>query len=271
MTAYKVKTETQWKCCPGYSGPTCEPDCPNCTSNSNNGNSHRKASGRNGSKFSNRADLDPETPKDFPLPPSSSDDTRRQKTPECPCTRGPQGPPGKSGPKGDPGPRGEPGPPGISSVSNEGTGVATRGPPGEPGLPGLEGSRGPPGYNGLPGLPGPPGPKGDVGRDGESGLPGLPGPPGPPGLPGLGSRGGDVFIPRKGDLPPDEDYQENISLMQVILESMQKTKQDIENLEARVSILEESLPKILEQKERPPVFSALPTEDHDQSGDNQYR
>lgn len=87
--------------------------------------------------------MDPETPKDFPLPPSSGDDSRRNKNSECPCTRGPQGPPGKSGPKGEPGPQGEPGPPGIS-ISRDSTGVniGTRGPPGEPGIPGLEGSRG---------------------------------------------------------------------------------------------------------------------------------
>jgi len=274
VTAFKVKSELKWKCCPGYSGPTCEPDdCPNCTNSNTRGSPNHRFNNRNGNKFGSRADIDPEVPKDFPLPPSPNDSSRRHKS-ECPCTQGPQGLPGKPGPKGDRGPRGEPGPPGISTSTGDASGakVGPRGPPGEPGLPGLEGSRGPPGYNGLPGLPGPSGPKGDAGRPGESGLPGLPGPPGPPGLPGLGARGGgDVFVPRKGDLPPDEDYQENVLLMQVILESMQKTKQDIENLEARVSILEESLPKILEQKEHPTAFSVLPPDDQDQSGDNQYR
>lgn len=270
VTAYKVKSETQWKCCPGFSGPTCESDCANCSSSSNTGFPNHR---RNGNKFNYRADLDPETPRDRPLPPSSSEGSRRHKPTDCPCTRGPEGSPGKPGPKGDQGPQGEPGLPGITPGPSKGAdaSVGPRGPPGEPGLPGLEGSRGPPGFNGLPGLRGPSGPKGDDGRDGEPGLPGLPGPPGPPGLPGLGTRGGDVFIPRKGDLPPDEDYQENISLMQVILESMQKTKEDIENLEARVSILEESLPKILEQKERPSVLSVAPTEDSDQAGDSHHR
>ncbi|GBO02474.1 hypothetical protein AVEN_245965-1, partial [Araneus ventricosus] len=66
------------------------------------------------------------------------------------------------------------------------------------------------------------------------------------------------FVPRKGDLPPDLDYQENLSLMQVVLESVQKTVQDVANLEARVSILEELLPKILEQKERRTFTTEFP-------------
>ncbi|KFM79247.1 Collagen alpha-1(X) chain, partial [Stegodyphus mimosarum] len=276
VTAYKVKTETLWKCCPGYRGPTCEPEYPNST----NGEFPKKGD-RINTKWSNRGDINPETPRDYPvLPPTSpADDSRNYKPNECRCPRGPPGFPGKEGlkgEKGDRGPRGEPGLPGSSIFPTDSTNTRTwsRGSPGEPGLPGLEGRPGPPGRDGLPGRPGLPGQKGEPGKDGEPGLSGLPGPvgpPGPPGPPGLGTRGSAVFIPRKEDLPLDLDYQENLSMMQVVLESMQKTKLDIENLEARVAILEEVLPKILEQKQPPVVVGVIPADDQDHSGDNQYR
>lgn len=271
VTTYKVKSETLWKCCPGYSGPTCEPECLNCTKSKDT-----KKDSLNGYnvKWENRVNKNTESSKDYPkLPPSSpSDDPRsRTKPQDCQCPRGPPGPPGTTGmpgPKGAAGERGlkgDPGTPGTLYVPEiSGDDNWPGGAPGAPGLPGLEGRPGIPGRDGIPGIPGSPGPKGDPGRDGEPGLVGLPGPPGPPGPqgppgpPGSGTRGGDVFVPRKGDLPPDLDYQENLSLMQVVLESVQKTVQDVENLEARVSILEELLPKILEQKERRTFTTEFP-------------
>ncbi|GIX86709.1 EMI domain-containing protein [Caerostris darwini] len=267
VTTYKVKSETLWKCCPGFSGPTCEPECLNCSKS----NDSSKTWGRNKGnvKFDGRTDRNLDTPKDYPsLPPNSPrDDPRSRKKPfDCQCPPGSQGAPGRPGPKGDTGergPRGEPGPPGtlhVPEISGD-----DNWPGGAPGLPGLEGRPGIPGRDGIPGLPGVPGQKGDAGRDGEPGLVGLPGPPGspgpvgPPGPPGLGYRGGDVFIPRKGDLPPDLDYQENISLMQGVLENVQKTVEDVANLEARVTILEELVQKkILEQKERQTYTTEFP-------------
>ncbi|CAL1289121.1 unnamed protein product [Larinioides sclopetarius] len=272
VTTYKVKTETLWKCCPGYSGPTCEPECLNCTKSKD----FRKDNlNGNNVKWENRANKNPESPKDYPnFPPSSpSDDPRsRNKPSDCQCPRGPPGQPGtpgtpgRQGPKGETGERGfkgDPGTPGTLYVPEiSGDDNWSGGAPGAPGLPGLEGRPGIPGRDGIPGIPGTPGPKGEPGRDGEPGLVGLPGPPGPPGPQGppgpSGTRGGDVFVPRKGDLPPDLDYQENLSLMQVVLESVQKTVQDVANLEARVSILEELLPKILEQKERRTFTTEFP-------------
>lgn len=273
VSTYKVKTETSWKCCPGFYGPACKPECTNCTKN---GGSANKGNTNSHNNQWNRGDTDPETPRDHPRISSPKDDPRRPRPTDCPCTRGPPGFQGKEGPKGekgDQGLRGEPGAPGYPTVFSGDGGDGSswpRGPPGEPGISGLEGRPGP---SGPPGLPGIPGIKGDIGRDGLPGLVGLPGPrgpPGPPGLPGLGTRG-DVYIPRKGDLPPDLDYQENLSLMQALFENMQKTTEDIANLEARVTILEELLPKILEQKERPVVIGAVPTSDanfsdYDESG-----
>ncbi|XP_042904371.1 collagen alpha-1(XXVI) chain isoform X2 [Parasteatoda tepidariorum] len=265
ITTYKPKTETEWKCCPGYHGPTCSPgksDCLNCSNG--NGSARKNSLNTNTIHQKDRADIDPETPKDRPAIPSYRQNFRNQNPNDCNCPRGPPGSPGNSGLKGEPGkqgPRGEPGAPGtlfVPEISGDGVGSGL---PGAPGLPGLEGRPGPPGRDGIPGIPGQPGSKGDPGRDGEPGLVGLQGPagpPGPPGPPGLGSRGSDIFIPRKGDLPPDLDYEENLSMMQVFMENMERTVRDVENLEARVTILEELLPKILEQKEQPPVTTEIP-------------
>ncbi|KAG8195864.1 hypothetical protein JTE90_001103 [Oedothorax gibbosus] len=250
ITTFKVRKETMWKCCPGYSGPTCEPDYFNNTRTRDSvGDTSRN--NRNKLKWENRGDTNPESPY-YPSSPRS--DTTRNRVPsnaECQC---PRGPPGKEGPKGA---RGDPGPPGVVKVpeisGGDGSSI------GAPGLTGLEGRPGLPGRDGIPGIPGPSGPKGDPGL---VGLPGHPGPPGPPGPPGLGSRGEEAFIPRKGDLPPDLDYQENLSVLQVVLESMQKTVQDVTNLEERVTLLEELLPKILEQNDPPTVTT--PYDDEDQ-------
>ncbi|XP_054724461.1 collagen alpha-1(XXVI) chain-like [Uloborus diversus] len=271
VTAYKVKTETAWKCCPGYKGPTCEKDYGNTT----NGYNDFKSTNQNKPqvKWHTRPNNERNNPKTYPvLPPSSpGDDSRVSRPADCLCPPGPQGPPGKDGSKGDRGLRGDPGPPGQPSVTSD---SGLRGPTGEPGLPGLEGRPGPPGRVGVPGYPGTPGPKGEQGRDGEPGLPGLPGPPGPagpPGRPGLGTRGGDAFFPRKGDISPIEDYPESVPLLQVMSEQVQKNTHVLKNLEDRVAILEELLPKILEQRQSPSVVGVVPPDDQDQSGDNAYR
>ncbi|XP_067126429.1 collagen alpha-1(XXVI) chain-like [Centruroides vittatus] len=204
-----------------------------------------------------------------------------------PGERGPQGIPGEKGERGLKGesgipglqgPRGErgyPGPPGKLYDQNidEKTKIqiGSPGPPGEPGLPGLEGRQGLPGKDGLPGLrglpgqpgiPGPPGPKGDrgsegpPGRPGDTGLVGLPGPPGAVGPPG--PPGSSIFGIRESRLDntdlPDLELSEDMSLPVALLEVLQKLRDELDTLEARVTILEELLPKILELKDKTTII-----------------
>ncbi|XP_022254516.1 EMI domain-containing protein 1-like isoform X2 [Limulus polyphemus] len=195
---------------------------------------------------------------------------------------GQNGLPGRTGPPGPRGPPGLPGPPGDvyegvrrgdTRFSDYEQADRLRGPPGppglpgEPGLPGLEGKEGPPGKDGIPGIsappgpqgprgpqgpPGPPGPRGEPGPVGLPGLPGEPGlegrtgRPGPPGPPGLNFRASGPPIGAQ-DAPIDAPKEDDLPLPWTLLEMIESLQEQVDKLDARVSLIEDLLPKFLKE------------------------
>ncbi|XP_076364582.1 uncharacterized protein LOC143253907 isoform X2 [Tachypleus tridentatus] len=195
-------------------------------------------------------------------------------------TPGQNGLPGKTGPPGPRGPPGFPGPPGPPGDVYEGvrrgdTGLdyeqadRLRGPPGppglpgEPGLPGLEGKEGPPGKDGIPGISAPPGPQGPRGPQGPPGPPGPRGEPGPVGLPGLQGQPGLEGRPGRPGLPgppglnfrasgppigaKDAPKEDDLPLPWTLLEMIESLQEQVDKLDARVSLIEDLLPKFLKE------------------------
>ncbi|XP_012783007.1 collagen alpha-1(XXVI) chain isoform X1 [Ochotona princeps] len=204
--SYRTVTALEWKCCPGFTGSTCEEECMNCTRLSDM--SERLTTLESKVLLLEAAEHPEDRDNDLPAargtaPPWDQDflpGAIPLAYPGSPRRRpaGPAGPPGQTGP---PGPAGPPGSKGDRGQTGE------KGPAGPPGLLGPPGPRGLPGETGRPGPPGPPGPAGPQGvlyslrssadrADGDSqlvpavvdtvlaGVPGPRGPPGPPGPPG---------------------------------------------------------------------------------------
>ncbi|XP_029469124.1 collagen alpha-1(XXVI) chain isoform X2 [Rhinatrema bivittatum] len=217
--SHRTVTTLEWRCCPGFTGSSCEQECMNCTRLTDMAERLNTIEAKillleAAEKRPSDNDL-PNTRTtvtwndDFlpdaiplrnpgtilkksirPLEPKGERSTEEQLIPlGIPGLAGPPGPPGIPGPQGDRGEMGE------------------RGPAGPSGLPGPQGPRGLPGEKGIPGPPGAPGlplpyQQGGVlysvqpSPERENGDPhlasvitdtimaGLPGPRGPPGLPG---------------------------------------------------------------------------------------
>ncbi|XP_056384711.1 EMI domain-containing protein 1 isoform X4 [Hyla sarda] len=237
--SYKTVTTLEWRCCPGYKGPSCDEgptslaelqDAPRAST------AVRKLPIREGASFSGCLNcsqipelserlssleakvatiLASNTAEGYGSPPESSGLLG-----SLPA----RGSPGEVGIKGPPGAPGPPGKDGIAGVPGE------RGPPGPSGPPApamqrlmdqdlfnsnrftekgrhpIQGPRGPPGPSG------PPGPQGQSGPPGPMGKNGLPGPPGrdgqrgekgdsgAPGLPGESGAKGETGAPgQKGE------------------------------------------------------------------------
>ncbi|XP_034026185.1 EMI domain-containing protein 1 isoform X2 [Thalassophryne amazonica] len=189
---YRTVTSMEWKCCPGFSGATCEEHAgnqlvaqealrkpsslrrpPSCTveqiSNCLNCSRITALSDRLSSLEAKVQLLN--------APASiSQQHLKGETTPEASSLMGAvpaQGAPGEQGPTGPQGEKGRDGVPGRDGKPG------LRGLPGPSGPQGEAGARGPSGAPGTKGSPGPVGPRGPPGLPGERGLPGPPGPPGP--------------------------------------------------------------------------------------------
>nr|XP_033778283.1 collagen alpha-1(XXVI) chain isoform X2 [Geotrypetes seraphini] len=174
--SYRTVTALEWRCCPGFTGSSCEQECMNCTRLTD---MTERLNIIEAKMLLLEAAAKQPSENDLPL-------TRTTVTwnddflPEAIPLRNPGTILKKSmrpmGPKGDQGTEEQLKHLGLPGLSR---------PPGLPGIPGPKGDRGEMGERGPAGLPGLPGLQGTRGLPGEKGIQGSPGLPGPPGAPGL--------------------------------------------------------------------------------------
>nr|XP_056721411.1 collagen alpha-1(XXVI) chain isoform X3 [Euleptes europaea] len=225
--SYRTVTALEWRCCPGFTGSSCEEECMNCTRLTDM--AERLSTLEAKILLLEAAERAPPSANDLPLArttatwydellpdaiPLANPGTALRKPMGAVGLPGPAGKPGAQGPKGE---KGE---------------IGDRGPAGPPGLLGPLGPRGYPGETGIPGPPGPPGPPASpsfplkfqqgvlyslqptaekengepqlastvidtvlAGLPGPRGAPGPIGPPGPPGSSGPKGEPGSVGAP----------------------------------------------------------------------------
>ncbi|XP_077152750.1 EMI domain-containing protein 1 isoform X3 [Ranitomeya variabilis] len=187
--SYKTVTTLEWRCCPGYRGPSCDEgltslaevqDAPRTST------VIRKMPPREGASFSGCLNCSqiPELTDRL-----SSLEAKVAIILASDIAQSNGSPPESSGLLGSPPARGSPGEVGMkgsmlhqekgSFLAQEGMNTR-KGPIGPVGTPGTQWS---PGMKGPAGPPGPPGTPGPPGRDGPAGAPGERGPPGPSGPP----------------------------------------------------------------------------------------
>ncbi|KAK6313215.1 hypothetical protein J4Q44_G00165620 [Coregonus suidteri] len=215
---YRAITSLEWKCCPGYSGTTCEEESGNqlvaqeavrkpSTLRRPPAPARTGTGTGTGEQLSTSNNQDPNAllynclncSRITALTDRLSSLEAKVQVLSSPASTSHRHLQGKGGTaqesssqivdpqtKGAPGEQGPIGPHGERG--KDGT-PGRDGKPGSQGLPGPSGPRGeagvrgPSGTPGSKGIPGPVGPKGPPGLPGERGLLGLPGPPGPPGPP----------------------------------------------------------------------------------------
>ncbi|XP_041757070.1 EMI domain-containing protein 1 isoform X5 [Coregonus clupeaformis] len=206
---YRAITSLEWKCCPGYSGTTCEeesgnqlgaqeavrkpstlrrPPAPARTGTGTGTGTGEQLSTNclNCSRITALTDRLSSLEAKVQVLSSPASTSHRhlqgkggtaQESSSQIVDPQTKGAPGEQGPIGPHGERGKDGTPGRDGKPG------SQGLPGPSGPRGEAGVRGPSGTPGSKGIPGPVGPKGPPGLPGERGLLGLPGPPGPPGPP----------------------------------------------------------------------------------------
>ncbi|XP_015263463.1 PREDICTED: collagen alpha-1(XXVI) chain [Gekko japonicus] len=231
--SYRTVTALEWRCCPGFTGNSCEEECMNCTRLTDMAERLNTLEAK--ILLLEAAERAPPSENDLPMARTTAtwyDELLPDAIPLAnPGTAlrkpmGAVGLPGSTGKPGVQGPKGEKGE------------IGDRGPAGPPGLLGPPGPRGYPGESGIPGPPGPPGPPASpslplpfqqgvlyslqptaekengepqlastvidtvlAGLPGPRGAPGPIGPPGPPGSSGPKGEAGSVGAP---GLPQEE-------------------------------------------------------------------
>ncbi|XP_077152801.1 EMI domain-containing protein 1 isoform X9 [Ranitomeya variabilis] len=221
--SYKTVTTLEWRCCPGYRGPSCDEgltslaevqDAPRTST------VIRKMPPREGASFSGCLNCSqiPELTDRL-----SSLEAKVAIILASDIAQSNGSPPESSGLLGSPPARGSPGEVGMKGMNTRKGPIGPVGTPGTQWSPGMKGPAGPPdlfnsnrftenGRNPIQGPRGPPGPSGPPGLQGESGPPGpmgnngLLGPPGRDGPKGEKGDSGEIGLPgdsgAKGELGP---------------------------------------------------------------------
>ncbi|XP_048375165.1 collagen alpha-1(XXVI) chain [Sphaerodactylus townsendi] len=153
--SYRTVTALEWRCCPGFTGSSCEEECMNCTRLTDMAD--RLSTLETKILLLEAAERAPPSENDLPLARTTATWYDELLPDAIPLTN-----PGTvlrkpMGAVGLPGPAGKPGAQGPKGEKGE---IGDRGPAGPPGLLGPPGPRGYPGETGIAGPPGPPGPPG---------------------------------------------------------------------------------------------------------------
>ncbi|XP_044144534.1 EMI domain-containing protein 1 isoform X2 [Bufo gargarizans] len=174
--SYKTVTTLEWRCCPGYRGPSCDEgptslaevqDAPRTST------VVRKLPSRQESSFSGCLNCS-QIPELTVRLSSLEAKVAIILASDTALTNG--SPPESSGLLGSPSARGSPGEVGMKGINTRKGPIGPMGTPESQWSPGMTGPVGPPG---PPGAPGPPGQDGPAGAPGERGPPGPSGPPAP--------------------------------------------------------------------------------------------
>eukprot|EP00062_Callorhinchus_milii_P022197 gi/632979784/ref/XP_007906664.1/ PREDICTED: collagen alpha-1(XXVI) chain [Callorhinchus milii] len=181
--SYRNITALEWRCCPGFTGTSCEDECMNCSAFAQlHQRVHTLESklmlleggwSATGNETSDTGTQRPPGPRG---PPGEKGEPGQAGLPGIP---GPMGLPGKPGPSGPPGKPGETGEAGLPGQPDEDAVISlASSPPGPAGPPRTPGSTGNSSQLWVPGSV-----TLCVGWDGAEVPPGPPAPPGPPRLP----------------------------------------------------------------------------------------